>query len=144
MNQLSWVRAACAAIAATMPLIAASCSMGDHVETAKAGVDEFHARLAESKFEEIYADSASDFQDATTQEDAVKLFAAVITKLGKPISSSQSGWHVNFGTGGTVVTLEMQTEFERGKGVERYVFRISDGVARLMSYHINSNDLVVL
>jgi hypothetical protein len=123
-------------------VIAAGCSMGAHVETATSGVATFHEQVNAGQFDAIYTAAATDFRKATTQEDFNKLLGAIAARLGKHVSSAQSGWHVNAGTGGTIVTLTFNSTFERGVGTEQFVFRIKDQKPQLLGYHIQSNDML--
>lgn len=43
----------------------------------------------------------------------------------------------------TYVEIQQQTEFEKGKGSETFIYIIVDGKAFLHGYHINSMDLIV-
>jgi hypothetical protein len=72
----------------------------------------------------------------------VALLAAVDRKLGAVKDAEKNGWNVNFQTSGTFVTLGFKTQFEHGRGVETFVYRIADGRALLAGYHINSNALI--
>lgn len=54
-------------------------------------------------------------------------------KLGSVKKAEKNGWNVNFHTSGTFVTLGFKTEFEKGSGAERFVFRVADGRAALVT-----------
>jgi len=43
----------------------------------------------------------------------------------------------------TNVVLTFKTEFENGQGVETFTYRIADGSAILLGWHVNSNALIV-
>jgi hypothetical protein len=119
-----------------------SCSAGEHMAAANAGVQKFREQAAKAQFAEIYNQSEPEMKKAAKAEELAKLLKTIAARLGAHQSSNQVGWHVNVGTGGTIVTLAYESTFEKGKGQEEFVFRIEDGVAHLVGYHINSNDLV--
>ncbi|MEJ2409405.1 MAG: hypothetical protein P8Y58_08945, partial [Novosphingobium sp.] len=65
-------------------------------------------------------------------------------KLGKVRDSKQVGWNANATTGGTFLTITMQTTFENGTGTEQFVYRKGDeGKLTLMGYNIQSQDMML-
>ena len=102
----------------------------------------FHQKLDAGKFDEIYSTADEAFRKAASKEKALELFSAVNKKLGKVKSSSTSNWNVNTFNFVTTVVLVVETEFEHGKGTEKFTFRISDGKASLVGYNINSLDMM--
>ena len=91
---------------------------------------------------EIYAQSDEGFRKAASEADTLALFEAVRRKLGTVKNSTQTRWHVNATSGGTMVTLAYDVEFSEGKGTEEFVFRINDNKALLFNYHVNSPLLI--
>jgi hypothetical protein len=71
------------------------------------------------------------------------LLAAVHNKLGKVVKSERTGWNVNYGTAGTVVTVTMNTQFEHGSGIETLTFHPRGDRLDLAGYAINSNDMML-
>jgi hypothetical protein len=124
-------------------LALAGCSATQDISVAEAAVTHFHQQLGEQKFAEIYAAGAAELKKATTEQQLTRLLAAIDRKLGPVKASQKGGWNVNWSGGGTTVTINYKTEFERGSGQERFVFRISGGKALLAGYHIDSTDLMV-
>lgn len=106
-------------------------------------VTEFHKLMNEADEEKILALIHPQFFEETSKEEAKEFFAAIRTKLGKVESSKTRGWHVNTSNGVLTVDLVQDTSFENGRGGEAFVFRISGAEARLLSYNINSRDLIV-
>ncbi len=67
---------------------------------------------------------------------------ALRQKLGSLKSSKKKTWNVTHGTGGTLVKLAYESEFDAGRATETFVYRIKDGKAVLVAYHIDSNALL--
>ena len=118
------------------------CSAKADIAASERAVEEFRALLAAQQYEKIYSGSSSELKQSVSQADLDKLLDAIHRKLGKVSAAQPNAWHVNVNTAGTFVTLGYQTTFERGDATERFVYRIEDGKARLVSYQINSLALV--
>jgi hypothetical protein len=121
----------------------AACSATQDFDLAQAAVKNFRELMAAQKFDQIYADSADDLKKTTTEQNLTRLLAAIDRKLGPVKSAESNGWSVNYNSSGTSVTLKYKTQFEKGTGVETFVYRVSGGKALLASYHINSEDLMI-
>lgn len=121
----------------------ASCSSGDHIATAEQGVAEFRQFMEAQEFAKVYANGSEELRKSTSEAEMTKILGALSSKLGKVKTAQKSGWHVNFHTSGTFVTLGFKTEFEKGTGVEQFIFRISDGRPMLVSYNVNSPALLI-
>ena len=122
-------------------LFLAACSGGEDVATAEKSIEIFHEQLNAGKFQEIHNQAGSEWKGAITGADAVKLFAAVRTKLGEFKSRKQSGWRVNYGQGKTIV-VQYESQFERGTAVETFTLKRSGEEAQMIGYNINSNALI--
>ena len=53
------------------------------------------------------------------------------------------GWEANSDASGTQVFLSYETQFANGRGVEEFLWWIEDDTAKLVSYNINSRDLII-
>ena len=102
----------------------------------------FHSELNAGNFDQIYEDSASDWKQASPKDDTIKLFTSIHNKLGGFISATQTGWHVNYGTAGTIVTIVDDSKFQKAQGVETFTYRVSGSTAQLVGYNINSRALL--
>ena len=104
----------------------------------------FHIVLSQGGLKDIYPHSDPEFQQATTETQANALFNAVLSKLGTPVSSQQTGWRLNTTTSGTYLVSVSKTEFSKqAEGEETFTWKKgADGVYRLAGYHINSNELI--
>jgi hypothetical protein len=128
-----------------LPLIAlTSCKdMVRGKELAEAAIVDFHRQFNEGKFKELYAAGHEDLKNATTEEDFVKLLEAINRKLGKHVKSTEAGWRVNSFNLKTVAVLTQKTEFEHGKGTETFSYIISGESCVLLSYYMQSNDMMM-
>ena len=120
-----------------------ACSMSGNVDAADAAVVEFHVLLDAGRFDELYDAADDELKAATIRKDFVDLLGAVSRKLGEVVTTQKTGWRVQRGTGGSFVTVAYATSFAHGEAVEQFTFRMHDGEARLLNYHINSNALII-
>ena len=109
---------------------------------AEAQITHFRELMAAQQFGQIYSEAADELKRSTTDQAMVNLLSAVERKLGPVKSAEKNGWSVNYQTSGTTVTLKYKTQFERGSGLETFVYRIAGDKALLAGYHINSTDLI--
>jgi hypothetical protein len=123
-------------------LALSACSASENLNGAHGGVARFHAELNAGQFDRIYKEAAPEWQQATSEPDTIKLFTAVHTKLGSFMSGSQTGWHVNYSTGGTTTVLAYASKFQKGVGRETFTFRSSGNQVQLMAYNIDSRALI--
>jgi hypothetical protein len=119
------------------------CSMSADTALAEQAVPRFHEQLDAGSFDAIYEASAADLRQITTHQDFVAFLDAVHRKLGKTKASDRTGWNVNYGTSGSLVTLTYKTAFDGGAAQEQFVFRVQDKAALLVGYHINSTALIL-
>lgn len=121
----------------------AGCSAGEDRRLAEQAVADFHHRLDAGQFEAMYAGSADDLHKATTQQDFVAFLGAVHRKLGKVKSATQQTWKINYQPSGTFVALSYSTSYAEGEAAEQFVYRMEDGKALLVGYHVNSNAFIL-
>ena len=131
-----------AALAALLISVLACSAIKDGKPAADSAVVEFHSRLNEGKFKEIYDASHPELKKVASEEELTKLFSTVHTKLGQVTGSTSQTWKAGTFNMTTTVQMIQNTEFEHGKGVETFVFVIEDKKAILESYYINSMDLI--
>lgn len=122
--------------------ILSACSMSKDVSLAEMEVPNFHAALDSGKFNELYQVAAAELKNAATQQDFVNLLSAVNRELGKVTKTEKQTWNVHYNTSGRFVTLVYSTTFANGTGVEQFIYKLHEGRALLVGYHINSNALI--
>lgn len=119
--------------------LVAACSIGKDVPQAEKGVAQFHAMLNAERFKDIVSASGPEIQGDPKFE---KLLQVVNKKLGHKVTSTQVGWNDNSTTGGHFITLNYETTYQNGIAAESFVFRIRDGQASMVGYHVNSDALI--
>ena len=120
-------------------MLLAACSGTESVKIAEQGVGQFHAELNAGHYAQLYEKSASDMKAATKRDEFVAFLVGAHKKLGAFKSGKQVGWNDNYATGGHFVTLQYESQFERGLAQEQFVFRLKDDQSILVGYQINSN-----
>jgi hypothetical protein len=123
-------------------LALAGCSAGADTKSAEIGVANFHRDMDAGKFAAIYDHSGEEMKSSISRDEFVKLLTAMHDKLGPYKSGKTIGWNVNVGTGGHVVTLNREAQFDRGPGKEEFVFRVQGDRPTLLGWHVTSNTLI--
>jgi len=114
----------------------AACSGPESVQSARKDVDRFHRQLDAQQLDAIWNGSSQDLRISASREAFDGLLTRIHENLGNAVSTKQVGWATNINGNGSFVTLNMQTQFERGSGREEFVFRNTDGKFALAGYHI--------
>ena len=104
---------------------------------------EFHALFDAEDFEQIFDTAHADFKASQPKKDTINFLRSVREKLGSVKSTNRTGWQANSMNMKTNVVLTFETEFENGQGVETFTYRVADGSAVLLGWHVNSNALIV-
>lgn len=120
------------------------CGVKESVEQASGEVERFHHALAAGRLQQIWSEADPQFRQSTKQADFARFMGAIDRKLGKVRSTRQVGWNANATTGGTFVTLNLETSFERGSATEQFVYRKADeGRLALVGYNLQSREMMV-
>ena len=120
----------------------AACTSGEDMQVAIQGVADFRRQMEQQEFAQVYAGGSEELRKSASEADMARILGGLRTRLGKVQNAERNGWHVNWHTSGTFVTLGFKTRFENGAGAEQFVFRVVDGKASLVSYNINSPALL--
>jgi hypothetical protein len=120
-----------------------SCSSKEHYEVAQAAINRFHELLANKKFDQIYAEASKNLKNNTKSEEFLETLTAIDRKLGAFKVAENKSWSINYGTGGTLVTIGIQAQYEKGSAFETFNFVIENGKAMLNGYNIQSRELLV-
>lgn len=119
------------------------CGVKESFKDASGDVAQFHTLLDRGDWQQVWKSGDPELRRRTDRDTFASLFGAVHSKLGTVRTSKQTGWNVDATTGGTYLTLTMQTKFEKGSGTEQFVYRKGDGGAlSLVSYQIDSQDMM--
>ncbi len=104
-------------------------------------VDVFHQRLNAADYEAIWSETGPDIRTTTSKEGFIKMLAMVHERLGNVRETRQTGWNSKMDTAGSLAELTHTTTFERGTGVETFVYKGSGEGQKLAGYHVQSNAL---
>ena len=119
-------------------LLLASCSAPAEIGSASAAGKKFHDRFNQQDYAAIYADADPKFRAAVKPDDLNKLLARVHDKLGNVTDSTRIGFHINYNTGGSTITLSYSTKFKLGDGHEDFVWLKSGDGLHLLHYNVKS------
>ena len=120
-------------------LALAGCSVGADLPVARAGVDAVHGQINGGKCPAIRDAAAIDFKQLSTAESWKAICDQIGARLGKFVSLKETGWNDEQGTNGHIIRVTYDSEFEKGKATEQFLFRIEGGAASLVGYHVNSD-----
>ena len=124
-------------------LVLTCCNPVKSTAEADKAAAEFHALFDAEDFDQIFNTAHADFQASQPREDTINFLRSVRDKLGSVKSTNRTGWQANSINMKTNVVLTFRTEFENGQGVETFTYRVIDGSAILLGWHVNSNALIV-
>lgn len=127
----------------TTALVVVSCNPVKSTTEAEKAATEFHTLFNAEDYEKIYDSAHSDFKSSQPKTATIDFIRSVREKLGAVKSTSRTAWQANSYNLKTNVVLSYSTEFQHGSGIETFTYRISDGTATLLGWHINSKDLIV-
>ena len=133
---LKWI-----ALAVGATLLAA-CNPVTQKQDARAQIDLFHERLDAGEVRTIYSNTHQEFREVTPLEDWTRTLSIIRRSLGQVQDTEQVGFHVKSGIGGTITTVHMETRFEKGCGLESFVFKGSGASMRMVVYNLESSDLM--
>src|SRR5438477_159664 len=111
--------------------------------TAERAIAHFHDLYNQGKLDDIWNEAGSRFKSASSKQKFDEFMGAVQRKLGKVVSTANSGWNVKSFNLKTTVNMSQQTAFEKGQGAESFVFAIDGTNAVLLGYNIQSMDLIM-
>ena len=106
-------------------------------------VAEFHQKLNQGQFHELYANAAPEFQKASPEKDITDFFNAIHTKLGEAKSANRTNIFMSATTSGNFVRTTYDTTFANGKGQETFNWRLVNDRLTLVGYNIESRDLIL-
>ena len=107
-------------------------------DEAKQGVDEFRTAVAAKNYHDIFEHADPEMRQSGTEEQFVEFMKALDKKLGPWQSAEEGVWTVSQSPAGRIVNLTYQSQFANGPGTERFMWRIENGQASLVGYHVDS------
>ena len=105
-------------------------------------VQHFHEQLNTERYEEICSDADSILGEQN-QAELLRILRAVHKGLGNVGGTTLTEIHVESKPQGTLTIATYKTAFEKGSGIETFVFRNNKGTLKLYGYHVDSNKLIV-
>lgn len=123
--------------AIALPLLAA-CGASEKVAAAEQGVEEFRRLAADKRWDEIYESASPELKKQATREDFVTMLRDIDSKLGPFTAGRRVGLDVNFGGDGSIVAMRFETDHERGKATEEFVYLVRDAKAALAGYSVKA------
>lgn len=102
----------------------------------------FHAAFNAGDYAEIHAGADGAFKESVLEEDLDAFLAGLQKKIGDHRSSRQTSLEVETNGDGTFAYLVYESDFERGTVTEEFDWRVSDGEARLLNYHVSGGALL--
>ncbi len=105
-------------------------------------VNQFHAHLNRGEYADILAQGTDEFRKSASDAELTSFFDAIHRKLGDFLTASSPSYFVQATTNGTFITLTYESTFQRGKGTEKFVWKMESGKVRLMNYNIGSRELI--
>lgn len=102
----------------------------------------FHTLYDDEDYDKIFDTAHADFKSAQPKVDTINFLKSVREQLGTIKTTNRTGWKANSFNLKTNVVLTYETEYQNGRGVETFTYRIANGGATLLGWHITSNDVV--
>ena len=129
--------------AAAAAWLATACNPIANLEDADDTIATFQARYNEGDAGKLYGLTGDRFKQITSRGEMEDLVTVFSTRLGRIENSERSNFNVSTKNGVTTTVVLMQTDFERGEGVETYTFQGGGDDFELIGWHIASPRLAV-
>ncbi len=132
---------------ACVSLLALGCNRSDQQGPAPAAALQFHDRLNQEKYAEIYGDTDPSFRQVTGEKEFTALLTAVHHGLGDVERADATDFSMNTGGGSgeqswTTVRYNYRTKFRKADAQETFGWRLSSGKCWLAFYKIDSSALI--
>jgi predicted Zn-dependent protease len=133
-----WLVVAVAVLTIVNAWIVASTANGKKADSAaKSAAEQFHAKLNDGRYHDIYAGVDDVFRTAQTEPEFQKFLITWRQKLGRFEEGAARSDRVNWRPQGTFVTLTYDSRFANGSVQEEFTWVIKD-TPKLRRYWINS------
>jgi hypothetical protein len=123
------------------------CDSDGVTRPAERAVDDFHRRLDSVDFAGVVSAAHPEFKNAPGREVFIRHLADIHSKLGEVRKAHLYAWHSSPYDNShphapkPELVLYYKTRFAHGEGDETFGYLLSDGSARLRSYHFMSDKL---
>jgi len=122
----------------TVACLLQACTQSEELRRAEHAVAAFHEAAQRGAFKEIYAAASPEMRAAIGEDSFLGLMRAVSGKLGAYASSELKEHRIDQQPAMTLVTLVYVSRFQQGPALERFVFKLAEDRAVLVSYNIHS------
>jgi len=109
---------------------------------ASEAVRRFHSQLNSGDYIQICVEADEAFSQSEQRDDLLHFLESIHQKLGNAGADKQTNVRVNATTGGTFVTVQFTTQFDRGQADETFTWRKSGSTLKLYQYNVNSRALL--
>lgn len=124
-------------------LVSVGCNPVKSTAEAEKSAAEFHALFDAKEYERIFDTAHADFKASQPKAQTINFIQSVREKLGAVKSTKRTGWQANSFNMKTNAILTFETEFENGKGMETFTYRVEGKDAVLLGWNVNSNALTL-
>ena len=137
MRHVTWIRTAGVGMAVGA-LLLSGCqgAMKAKAAAAVAASKDFHRLYNANDLKQIYAQSDPGLKKVATEAEFLKVIGEIRTRLGKAKSSKNYKHQIIATSRGSFWEFTQDTEFEKGNGMEMFLFRIVRGKAQLDTYNV--------
>lgn len=111
------------------------CWVGKDLPIAREAREKFHRLYDAGKCSEIYRAASKDLKGSTTEQAWNSLCQGLMGHRGKLKQAKSTGFFDRYDNGEHFVELTFRSQFDRGAGEEKFIFRMQDGRALLAGYH---------
>ena len=118
-------------------LLALACGAFEHIPACEQATQEFHRSMNAQRHNQIFRSADPDFRAAQSEPQYMRFMESTRNQYGGFLRGNLTYKHVSVGTGGTVVSLQYASEFDKGAALEELRWRMADGVPKLLRYSIS-------
>lgn len=122
-------------LAIALLCLLSACGTSKKTDLAEGEVVKFHSAFNAGQFESIYEQAGKELKAVAKRKEFVDMLKGIDRAVGKAGDTKRITWHINYQTSGTLITMDYQTKFSEGAGIERFVYKIEDDKALLVGYH---------
>ncbi len=125
-------------VVALLGTLLSACNPSVNIETAERQIKTFHSRYNDGAVDTLYDIAGDELRKTTTREEMADFVTVVSTRLGKVEMSEQVNWNVAFNNGVSSTVITMETDFEKGEGLETFTFQGTGDDLELVGWLVNS------
>lgn len=123
---------------ALLALFLAACNPMAQLDAGEEAITKFHETYNTGDAQALYAQTSDEFRSVTTPDQMQALVDLVSDRMGAVKSSEREGFNLNTNNGLTETTVTMKTQFEKGEGLETFLFHGTGDDQRLVGWHVDS------